>query len=66
MSGLKYPSLFRNELPCVLNTVSKLVFLMTDTDEKKAGAKAVVIKVDNAYWDLKTEYQKEKMKGKLD
>jgi len=40
---------------------------MTDIDEKlKAGAKAVVNKVDDAYRDLKTEYQKEKYEAKVD
>lgn len=39
---------------------------MTDLDEKlKAGTKAVVKKTDDAYRDLKTEYQKEKHQAKV-
>ena len=49
-----------------LNMVSNLIVLMTDIDEKlKAGAKAVVNKADDAYRDLKTEYQKEKYETKV-
>jgi ribosomal protein S21 len=44
-----------------LNIVKGPVILMTDIDDKlKAGAKAVANKADNAYRDLKTDYQKEK------
>ena len=40
---------------------------MTDIDDKlKAGAKAVANKVDDAYRDLKTEYQEEKLDAKAE
>jgi len=40
---------------------------MTDIDDKlKAGAKAVLNKADDAYRDLKTEYQKEKYEARVD
>jgi len=40
---------------------------MNDIDEKmKAGTKAVVNKVDSAYRDLKSEYQKEEYETKVD
>jgi hypothetical protein len=35
-------------------------------DKVKAGAKAVANKADESYRDLKTEYEKEKIKEKLD